>query len=81
MDVDAACVGKQEVRVTPSRSPILHLIPGLPLRLLRAGVGHPTPDGHGWTTTRVDYILTGPAGLRSWLRVRVWSVAVKGGVA
>ena len=52
------------------------LLPPIPLRLLTAGIGVPTPCG-GWRTTRIDYILCGPAGFRSLLRLRVWSVRVK----
>ena len=49
--------------------------PGLPFRLMLAGIGSPDPDNPAnWKATRTDYILTGPAGFRSWLRLRVWSV-------
>ena len=49
-------------------------LPGLPLRLLTAGVGLPDPaNPHNWRTTRRDYLLTGPGGIRSRLRLRVWS--------
>lgn len=50
------------------------LFPGLPLRLLTAGVGRPESFGSdSWRTTRTDFFLTGPAGFRSWLRIKVWS--------
>ena len=53
------------------------LIPGLPLRLMRAGVGAFNPDTGSWRTVRHDLILTGPGGFRSILRVRIWSWGAK----
>ena len=46
------------------------LIPGLPLRLTRSGTVHDRKDGAQVITRYLH--LTGPAGVRSWLRLPVW---------
>lgn len=53
----------------------MYLLPPLPLRLLWSGCG--TMTANGWYTTRTDYYLTGPAGFRSSLCVRIWTRKAK----